>query len=216
MSLFSELKRRNVIRVTAGYVVLSWLLLQVADLLMDMLGLPDIWGKAVFGLLVIGIVPVMIFAWVYEMTPEGLKRESEISPDASITDRTGNKLNIAIIALLVVAIGVYSVDNFVLGSRSQPTVTNVESTAAKAPEETALPVIAVLPLQALSAENDARDAVRVPAWARPLGTAKRAKKLGIPVTSASSASKAGRCPSTDAFRSAASSIRSPRRSGRST
>ena len=154
MSLFSELKRRNVIRVTAGYIVLSWLLLQVADLLMDMLGLPEIWGKAIFGLLVIGIVPVMIFAWVYEMTPEGLKRESEISPDASITDRTGNKLNIAIIALLVVAIGVYSIDNFVLGSRSQPTATNVESTAANAPEETALPVIAVLPLQALSAENE--------------------------------------------------------------
>ena len=103
MSLFSELKRRNVIRVTAGYIVLSWLLLQIADLLMDMLGLPDIWGKAVLGMLLIGIVPVMIFAWVYEMTPEGLKRESEISPDASITGETGNKLNIAIIALLVVA-----------------------------------------------------------------------------------------------------------------
>jgi TolB-like protein len=154
LSLFSELKRRNVIRVTAGYIVLSWLLLQIADLLMDMLGLPDVWGKAIFGLLLIGIVPVMIFAWVYEMTPEGLKRESEISPDASVTAETGHKLNITIIALLVVAIGVYSVDNFVLSSRSQPAVTDVENTAENTPDETTLPVIAVLPLQALSTEDE--------------------------------------------------------------
>ncbi|MGB5165835.1 MAG: hypothetical protein WBN61_11290 [Woeseiaceae bacterium] len=154
MSLFSELKRRNVIRVTAGYIVLSWLLLQVADLLMDMLGLPEIWGKAIFGLLVIGIVPVMIFSWVYEMTPQGLKRESEIKPDASITAETGNKLNIAIVALLVVAIAVYSIENFVLSSRTDPTVTSVETTADPAPGETSLPVIAVLPLQALSAADE--------------------------------------------------------------
>ena len=99
MSLFSELKRRNVFRVLAGYIVLSWLLLQVADLLMDMLGLPEIWGKAVLGLLLIGIVPVVIFAWVFEMTPEGLKRESEIDADASITAETGHKLNITIIVI---------------------------------------------------------------------------------------------------------------------
>ena len=154
MSLFGELKRRNVFRVTAGYIVLSWLLLQIADLLMDMLELPDVWGKAILGLLLIGIVPVMIFAWVYEMTPEGLKRESEISPDASVTAETGHKLNITIVALLVVAIGVYSVDNFVLSSRSQPAVTNVENTAENTPDETTLPVIAVLPLQALSTEDE--------------------------------------------------------------
>jgi TolB-like protein len=154
LSLFSELKRRNVFRVTAGYIVLSWLLLQIADLLMDMLGLPDVWGKAIFGLLLIGIVPVMIFAWVYEMTPEGLKRESEISPDASVTAHTGHKLNIAIVALLVVAIGVYSVNNFVLSPGSQPAASNVVNPAEIAPEETSLPVIAVLPLQALSAEDE--------------------------------------------------------------
>jgi TolB-like protein len=154
LSLFNELKRRNVFRVTAGYIVLSWLLLQVADLLMDMLGLPEIWGKAIFGLLVIGIVPVMMFSWIYEMTPEGLKRESEISPDASITDRTGNKLNIAIIALLVIAIAVYSIDNFVLSSRTSPAVSTADTAAADVPGETSLPVIAVLPLQALSAADE--------------------------------------------------------------
>jgi TolB-like protein len=140
--------------VTAGYVVLSWLLLQVADLLMDMLALPEIWGKAVLGLLLIGIVPVVIFAWVFEMTPEGLKRESEISADASITARTGHKLNITIIVLLVIAIAVYSVDNFVLSSGSQPAVANVEPAAEVTSGETSLPVVAVLPLQALSAEDE--------------------------------------------------------------
>lgn len=133
---------------------MSWLLLQVADLLMDMLGLPEMWGKAVLGLLLIGIVPVVIFAWVFEMTPEGLKRESDISPDASITGETGHKLNIAIIVLLVIAIGVYSVDNFVLSSRSQPTVANEDQGTEATSGQTALPVIAVLPLQALSAEDE--------------------------------------------------------------
>jgi TolB-like protein len=154
LSLFSELKRRNVFRVTAGYVVLSWLLLQVADLLTDMLGLPEVWGKAVLGLLLIGIVPVVIFAWVYEMTPEGLKRESDVSPDASITVETGYKLNVAIIFLLVVAIGVYSLNNFVLSSRSQPTAGSKDQATEVAAESTSLPVIAVLPLQALSAESE--------------------------------------------------------------
>lgn len=134
--------------------MLSWLLLQVADLLMDMLGLPEIWGKAIFGLLLIGIVPVMIFSWVYEMTPEGLKRESEISPDASITAETGNKLNIAIVALLVIAIAVYSIDNFVLSSRTPPAATAVEADADAAAGQTSQPVIAVLPLQALSAADE--------------------------------------------------------------
>jgi TolB-like protein len=154
LSLLSELKRRNVFRVTAGYLVLSWLLLQIADLLMDMLGLPETWGKAVLGLLLIGIVPVVIFSWVYEMTPEGLKRESAVTREASTTAETGHKLNIAIIVLLVVAIGVYSVDNFILSSGSQPALGSADPTTEVATEATPLPVIAVLPLKALSAESE--------------------------------------------------------------
>ena len=153
MSLFGELKRRNVFRVAAAYVVLSWLLLQVADLLMDLLELPDTWGKAIFGLLVIGIVPVVVFSWVYEMTPEGLKRESEVNREASITTETGNKLNITIVFLLIVAIGVYSVDNFILDERQHPVPATVDARDDET-GETSLPVVAVLPLQALSTQEE--------------------------------------------------------------
>lgn len=149
MSIYSELKRRNVFRVAAGYIVLTWLLLQIADVLMDTIGLPDIWGKAVFGLLLIGFLPVLIFAWVYEMTPEGIKRESEISTATSITSHTANKLNIAVIALLVIAIGVFAIDRLV------GTSANVASPVVdSAPTHDGIPVVAVLPLQALSTEDE--------------------------------------------------------------
>lgn len=135
MSVYSELKRRNVFRVAVGYGVLSWLLLQIADVLMDTIGLPDIWGKAVLGLLLIGIFPVLIFSWVYEITPEGVKRESELSAETSITAHTAKRLNIAVIVLLVIAIGVFAIDRF-LGSP----VNAVAPVATTAPPPDAIPV----------------------------------------------------------------------------
>ena len=149
MSLYSELKRRNVFRVAAGYGVLSWLLLQIADVLMDTIGLPDIWGKAVLGVILIGILPVLIFSWVYEMTPEGVKRESEIAPDSSITSHTAKRLNIAVIALLVIAIGVFAVDKFT-GAPVNTAAPVATTTALPG----AIPVVAVLPLQALSTDDE--------------------------------------------------------------
>jgi TolB-like protein len=149
LSIYSELKRRNVFRVAAGYVVLSWVLLQVADVLMDTIGLPDIWGKAVLGLLVIGFPPVLIFSWVYEMTPDGIKREKEIEADASITSHTARKLNIAVIVLLVIAIGIFAIDKFAGTPGSSP-----DPVATTAPSPDAIPVVAVLPLQAFSTEEE--------------------------------------------------------------
>ena len=149
LSVYKELKRRNVFRVAAGYAVLSWLLLQIADVLMDTIGLPDIWGKAVLGLLLIGFLPVLIFSWVYEMTPEGLKRENEIAPETSITSHTAKKLDIAVIALLVIAIGVFAIDRF-----TGAPVNAVAPVATTAPVPDAIPVVAVLPLQALSTDDE--------------------------------------------------------------
>ena len=88
MSLFTELKRRNVFRVALLYVVASWLMLQVTDVGMSLLGLPDWTGRFVFFLLLIGFPLVMLFSWAYEITPEGLKREKEIDPNDSITAET--------------------------------------------------------------------------------------------------------------------------------
>ena len=149
MSIYKELKRRNAFRVAVGYGVLVWLLLQIADVLMGTMGLPDIWGKAVLGLLLIGFLPVLIFSWVYEMTPEGLKRENEISPETSITSHTARKLDITVIALLLIAIGVFAIDRFT----SAP-VTAVPAVTNTMPVPGAIPVVAVLPLQALSTDDE--------------------------------------------------------------
>ena len=105
MSLFEELKRRNVIRVGVLYLVAAWLLLQLTDVLSSLLPVPESTGSLVFLLLVLGFFPVVIFAWVFEMTPDGLKREVDIDRSQSVTPETGKKINTVIVVLLVLAIG---------------------------------------------------------------------------------------------------------------
>jgi TolB-like protein len=104
MSLFSELKRRNVFRVVAAYVVLSWLLLQIVDVVSPILQLPDVFAKGVLVLIGLGFIAAVVFSWVFEMTPEGIKKESEIDPQQSITAHTGRKLDYVTIGMIVVGI----------------------------------------------------------------------------------------------------------------
>ncbi len=113
MSLLGELKRRNVFRVAMFYAVAAWVLLQVGDLLFGALGVPA-WGvKLLLGLLLLGFPMALVFAWVYELTPEGLKREHEVDRNESITHQTATKLNALIAILLVIAIGVLLADRFI-------------------------------------------------------------------------------------------------------
>jgi TolB-like protein/Tfp pilus assembly protein PilF len=100
-----ELRRRNVFRVATFYVVAGWVLLQAGGLLFDTLGVPPWSLKLLLGLLVLGFPVALVFAWIYELTPEGLKREHEVVRDESITRVTARKLDALIIALLVMAIG---------------------------------------------------------------------------------------------------------------
>ena len=88
MSLFAELKRRNVFKVAFLYTVAAWLTLQVADLLFEALELPASWLRLVLALLILGFPFAVIFSWVFEMTPEGLKREKDIDRSRSITADT--------------------------------------------------------------------------------------------------------------------------------
>jgi hypothetical protein len=81
MSFIAELKRRNVIRMGVAYLVASWLLLQVVDVLVPLLELPVWVGKLVFLILLVGLIPTLIFSWAYEMTADGLRRESEVVHD---------------------------------------------------------------------------------------------------------------------------------------
>jgi TolB-like protein len=153
MNLFKELKRRNVFRVLLAYLVLGWLVLQVADVLVDALELPVLWSKAVVALLLIGLIPTLVFSWIYELTPEGLKKESEVSSEASVTAHTGKKLNHAIIFLLVVAISLFVYDRFIVGdSRTSLTYAPQEAVVDQGGDER--PSVAVLAFENMSADTD--------------------------------------------------------------
>jgi len=114
MTLFSELKRRNVFRVTIAYLIGTWLLLQVVDVVAPILVLPPWVGKLVLFLLALGFIPTLLFSWAFEITPGGLKRESEIDRDASIPHQTARKLDYVTIGMVVLALAVFSLDRFVL------------------------------------------------------------------------------------------------------
>lgn len=88
VSFLGELKRRNVSRVAVFYGVASWLVLQVADLLFDIIGVPEWSLRLVLGILLLGFPLALIFSWIYELTPEGLKRESELDPAARLPTAT--------------------------------------------------------------------------------------------------------------------------------
>ena len=154
MSLFEELKRRNVIRVAVLYLVSSWVLLQLTDVLSSLLNVPESVGSIVVLLLILGFIPVVIFAWVYEMTPEGVKRQEDIDRSQSITAQTGKRINSLIIVLLVVAITVVVLDRML--PTSVPVATPVVTEASSATESPGVPAksIAVLPFADLSPDGD--------------------------------------------------------------
>jgi len=106
-SLFSELKRRNVVRVGIAYIVLGWVALQVGDILFDMFETPAWVGKTLAALLLLGFPFACLFAWAFEMTPEGVKKTAEVDRSMSITHSTGRKLDFVIIGALVVALGYF-------------------------------------------------------------------------------------------------------------
>ncbi|HEX9852758.1 MAG TPA: hypothetical protein VGA68_07070, partial [Woeseiaceae bacterium] len=110
MSLFYELKRRNVFRVALLYVVASWIILQVADVGISLLGLPVNTGRLVFLLLAAGLPLVLVFSWVYEITPDGLRKEKDIDRSRSVTVQTAKKLDAAVIVLLMIGIGALALD----------------------------------------------------------------------------------------------------------
>lgn len=119
MTFFNELKRRNVIRVAAAYIVAAWLVIQVAETLFPVYGLSDASIRLVVAVLAIGLVPVLVFAWAFELTPEGLRKESEVDRSLSITLHTGKKLDRTIMVVLALALGYFAFDKFVLDPQRQ-------------------------------------------------------------------------------------------------
>jgi len=157
LSFFSELKRRNVIRAGAAYVLLAWLLLQVSDVILNNIAAPDWVFRVLMLFLAVGLLFVLFFSWAFELTPEGLKRESEVDRSKSITPQTGRKLDRVIIIVLLLALGYFAYDKFVLspGRESAPAAT---ASAGKDGENGAAPEslaqadnsIAVLPFVNIS------------------------------------------------------------------
>jgi hypothetical protein len=104
MSLITELKRRNVFRVGVAYAIVAWLLVEVASVVLPTFEAPG-WVMKVFTfLLILGFPLTLVIAWAFELTPEGIKRETVVDPAESITKQTGRKLDFAIIGLLVIAV----------------------------------------------------------------------------------------------------------------
>ncbi|MDX1459733.1 MAG: hypothetical protein R3348_01635, partial [Xanthomonadales bacterium] len=89
MSLIGELKRRNVFKVGVAYAVSAWILVQVADILFEAIGTPEWVMQTLLVFLGIGFFVAVFFAWAFELTPEGIKRESEVDRSESITPQTG-------------------------------------------------------------------------------------------------------------------------------
>ena len=120
LGFVDKLKRRNVGRVAVLYVVMGYLALEVFEMFFRLLEMPAWVGRAVLLLLVLGLPAALIFAWIYEVTPEGLKLSKEVHPDHSILHLTGRRLDRAIIAVLVIALSYFVADKFWLSKRPVP------------------------------------------------------------------------------------------------
>jgi TolB-like protein len=153
MSFFQELKRRNVFRVGAAYVLLGWLVIQVTDTVSPALNLPDWTLGLVTWLGIIGFPFALFFAWAFELTPDGIKREVEVDQSDSITAATGQKLDFALVGLLALTIGFIAWSSFNETPDGDTVAGNqqAETSTAGAPESLS---IAVLPLINMSAVTD--------------------------------------------------------------
>src|SRR5210317_65258 len=147
----AELQRRNVAKVALVYIIAGWLTMQVVDVMFPALHLPEWLISAVAAFVLIGLPFAVIFAWAFEMTPEGLKREKDVDRSESITPQTGQKLNHVAMIILAIAVVFLLVDKFAIQADNDLPETAVVATA---PEEK--PSIAVLPFVNMSgdAENE--------------------------------------------------------------
>ena len=148
MSFFAELKRRNVVRVGIAYVIVGWILAQIAEFAAANFGAPD-WVLKIFVVfLILGLPLALLFAWAFELTPDGLKLEKNVNRDESITPRTGRKLDFIIIAVMAIAL-IYMVADKFIGEPETPEVTEIAEATVPADKS-----IAVLPFVNMSDDKD--------------------------------------------------------------
>jgi len=155
MNFFEELKRRNVIRVAIAYGVAAWFVLQLSDVVLENIGAPGWVMQTIMLVLAVGFPLVVIFAWAFEMTPEGIKKEKDVDRSQSITSMTGRKLDRMIIGILTVVVAYLLIDKLVLQDHAPAPVetTAIATDEPGAPVETS-PSVAVLPFVNMSGDKD--------------------------------------------------------------
>ena len=159
MTLFAELKRRNVIRVVAAYVAISWLVIQVAETLFPVFGLSDAAIRTVVILLALGLVPVAILAWAFELTPEGLVREADVDHTSETSRASVRRLDRILIVALALAVSYFAFDKFMLDPARDEAIVEAAREEGRAEAEqrkrdTGPPVVAVLPFNAVTTTED--------------------------------------------------------------
>jgi TolB-like protein/Tfp pilus assembly protein PilF len=153
MSLVAELKRRNVIRMAGLYLVGAWLITQVAGTLLPMFEAPAWVARAIVIVLALGFVPTLIFSWIYELTPDGLKRDAEVPRERSMARQTGRRIDFAIIGVLLLALVYFAVDRFVFEPR-RIAAARVEAAQPAQRDAQADRSIVVLPFADMSQAKD--------------------------------------------------------------
>ena len=156
MTLIAELKRRNVIRMAGLYVVGAWLILQVSETILPIFDTPNWVLKFLVYVLFTGFIPAVVMAWIFELTPDGLKRDEEVVPEQSIAPQTARKMERMIIALFALALIFFAFDKFVLAPKREAalvveTTQTVQAVAKTEAKQAAVDnSIAVLPFVNMS------------------------------------------------------------------
>ena len=157
MSLLEEIKRRNVLRIAGLYLVGAWLIVQVAGTVLPMFDAAAWLPRTIVVVLAIGFIPALVFAWVFEITPEGLKRESEVDRNQSQTLHTGKTLDRVIMVVLALALGYFAFDKFVLSESREVSIAeeaHQEGRSEALVESYGDKSIAVLPFVDMSPDKD--------------------------------------------------------------
>jgi len=150
MSIVRELRRRNVFKVVVAYIITAWLVMQIADVILNNVEAPGWVFHVILLLLGIGFPFAIIFAWAYELTPEGLKKEKDVDRSESTTHITGRKLDFIIIGVLAVALVLFAVERFVLLPDRAPATDALQEVIATKVQQS----IAVLPFVNMSPDPD--------------------------------------------------------------
>ncbi len=145
MHILGELKRRNVFRVGMAYIVAAWVLVQIGDIAAENFEAPA-WVMKMFISSLFAAYPIILFfSWAYEMTPEGIRRASEVDPSQSISAETGRKLDYVTMGLLVVVVGVVMLERYMPKPPGSAVATEVAQIIAEPEPEIVENSIAVLP-----------------------------------------------------------------------